>query len=413
MKRYQVLSPACFSRFSCKGGDCRLSCCEDWSITLTSEEYRATRKKRPGAGNLLQKRAMPDGSGKTVYEMVLDGEKRCPFLSEGRLCSLQMEFGPSILSHTCQTYPRVYYKYMDKLEAGMSLGCERVLELLLEEKGHLQFTNYSKAFPDGYSFTGVVDARKRRRNPALIYYYDIQSLCISMLQAEDAALEDRMALLGMALFRIDGLATEGKAAEIPAYIQEFEQGIETADAAAQMGNVKGASIGVLYNNILIAKKYATADNRHYAALVQKIEERLGLRFTVTAGEGEGKLEGDMEISEEAYRACKENYARFMAGREYFLENLMVAWMFQRNAPFFCPENGVWKDYTFLVWGYSMMKFALTMALDGDSTEEDMVACCVTMFKKIGHTKPLYDSVVEALEENRNNSVAHMAVFLKS
>lgn len=413
MKKYEVLSPACFSRFTCKGGDCRLTCCGEWSITLTKDEYRETRKKKPEARDLIQKKTMPDGSDRVTYEIILDEKKQCPFLSDERLCSLQMEFGFPILSHTCKVYPRVYYKYMNKLEAGMSLGCEGVLELLLEEKGHLEFTNYSKSFPDSYGFTGGVDARKRMKYPALPYFYDIQSLCISMLQAEDATLEDRMILLGMALFQVDRLAAEGRASEIPGYIHRFEQGMEEIDAAAQIGKVKGASIGVLYNNLLIAKKYSSTENHHYTALVRKIEERLGLKFTVTASEEEGKMEGSMEISEETYHSCQENYARFMEGKEYFLENFMVAWMFQRNAPFFCPENGVWKDYTFLVWGYSMIKFALTMALDENSTDEDMISCCVTMFRKIGHIKPLYDSVVNTLEENQNNTVAHMAVFLKS
>lgn len=215
MKKYEVLSPACFSRFACKGGGCRINCCSEWRITLTKEEYRGTRKRRPEARELIQKKTMPDGSGHTVYEIMLDERKQCPFLSEEHLCSLQTEFGYTSLSHTCQTYPRVFFKYMDKLEGGMSLGCEKVLELLLEEKGHLQFTNYSKNLPDSYGFTGVVDARKRMKHPALLYFYDIQSLCISMLQAEDASLEDRMILLGMALSRIDRLAGERRAERSP------------------------------------------------------------------------------------------------------------------------------------------------------------------------------------------------------
>lgn len=415
MKKYEVLSPSCFKHFSCKGSECRINCCSEWRITLSKEEYKETKKKRPDAEKFIRQSQVENNANKIVYEMILDEDKSCPYLTKDKhLCALQLEFGPSILSNTCTEFPRTYYKYLNKLEAGLSLGCERVLEILLEEKNHLLLSNSIRQFKDNQLFAGIIDEKLRKKYPALLYYYDIQALCLSMMQAEEASIEDRLILLGMALLQIDKLADSGNAKEIPEYIRKFEQGIEDIDAVTQIGNIKGATPAVLYNNLLVAKKYITSDSPHYEKLMNDISERLNVEITtVPSAEDKNVYEGNIKCSEEIYNACQKTYRQFMKNREYFLENFMIAWMFQRNAPFSCPENGVWKDYTFFVWGFSMVKFALTATLRENSTEEDMIDCCVTIFRKIGHNKEIYNRIVSDFEKNKSNTPAHMAILIKS
>ena len=40
MKKALVFKPEYYDSFSCKGSNCRQTCCGGWAITLSKEEYR-------------------------------------------------------------------------------------------------------------------------------------------------------------------------------------------------------------------------------------------------------------------------------------------------------------------------------------------------------------------------------------
>lgn len=411
MKKYEVLSPTCYQKFACKGGDCRTDCCSDWSIILTKEEYRKTKRKRGDLDGLIcpQKRQ----TGIKSYKMVLNESGHCPFFTKEKLCGLQLQFGPEILSHTCKVFPRKYHNYLNRLEGGMSLGCEKVLELLLEENGKLQFNKYHKTFPDEEGWGFFADEKRRLQYPILKYYCEIQDLCVSLLQAEDASLEDRILLMGMALKRIDELVQENRAEEIPDYIEHFFTQLETLDFAEQLNALSVENIGVLYNNLLLAKKLASNNKIRYKKLVQQITDKLQTTFESHLSEASPTQQVKFSCSVEIYNKGKEHLQQFLQKKEYFWENMMVAFLFFFQTPFYNVENGVWKDYTYFVWLYSMIKFALTVVLEEDSTDEDMIDCCVTIFRTFGHDKNLYEKIVKQFEENETNTLAYMAIFLKA
>lgn len=404
MKQYEILRPSCYSRFSCKGGSCRFTCCSEWGITMSLEEYKKLKKK----GIPLTEKICPVEkelkSDFSKYKMILNKQGSCPFLTEERLCSLQLTYGAGILSETCKEFPRIYHRYLNKLESGLSLGCEKVLELILEEQGSLEFINTRKSMPEDQRFNTYIDDRKRRKYPHLIYYYDIQSLCLCLLQAKEASLEDRLILLGMALTQIEKLIKEGKANEIPQMIAAFLNNIDGSSITEELDSVNSEHVAVFYHNLLVAKKYTGMGDRHYIGLI----ENIGRKLQISGEDGE-----TVHYSLDRYREGKERFQNLIKNRKYFLENLMTAFLFQTNLPFRDAKNGLWKDFTFLVWVYSMLKFTLSMTLEEDSTEEDLIDCCAIMFRKLGHNKSLYQWVIDNFEKNKCNTLAHMAVFLKS
>lgn len=417
MRRSEVLKPECFGRYSCKGGDCRYTCCSGWNISFSSNARKGLLKKSKDLCESIHLLDETDQNGENIYAISLDENGECPFLSDRRLCKIQQQYGAETMPPVCREFPHFYHHYLNKTELGLSLGCEKVLELLFEEKDGLRFINKMETIADNQRWVSNIDAKKRLKFPGLIYYYDIQSLCIGFLQAEDADIEDRIILLGMALFHIDTMVQEEKHQQIPAYINKFINDMEAINAAGQIKEITTEHLAVLCSNLFTLINFTSevkiADT-HIRKLATQITEKLKLENKTIDTEKEITLKDfTFNCSLETYRQCQKSFRTFMKDKEFFMENLAVAAFFHFNTPFHKPENGIWKDYTYFVWVLAMVKFAMTVVLDEKSTVEDMIDCCTIIFRMLGHNKKLYEHITNDLEANQSNSVAHMAVLLKS
>lgn len=414
MKQYDVIKPACFNRFSCKGGMCRHNCCCGWSITMSRDEYRRLKRKVPGIKGKIRLVADENRSQRAHYEMILSKEENCPYLTDEKLCALQAEHGPEILTGTCSGFPRTYHRYINELEYSLSLGCEKVLEILLEEKEGIAIIRQQEGKPDNLLVSSQIMDKDRKNHPAVPFYFEIQSLCISLLQAGDADIEERMMVLGMALFHIDEMIKEDRAAEIPSYIAAYLDTMETMDAKGQLNGINTENLGVLYYNLTNATKYSAMTNTLYFDMVERIRRKLQVEVEKNElPKQEGLSYETLKCSVEVYRSCQEQFKLFRKSREPFIENIMIAFLFFSNTPFNDLPGGVWKNYTYFVWVYSMMKFCLTMLMEADSTDEEMIDCCVTLFRNLGHNRRLYNEVTASFETNESNSLAHMVVLLNS
>lgn len=414
MKQYDVLMAACYEQFSCKGGACRHNCCSEWLISMSRDEYRKLKRKIP---DLKEKICLVEDDRRTEethYRMILDKDGCCPFLTEDKLCCLQAKYGPGILSNTCSSFPRFYQKHLGKLEYCLSLGCEKVLELLLEEREGIEISSRKEARAGEPMYSSAFSEKSKRTYPVVSYYYDIKTLCLCLLQAKDVSLEDRIILLGMAIRHIDSLVCEHRETEIPDYISQYLDKMEDLDTGNLLQDVSTENIGVLYYNLVTATRSTGMDDRHYKNLAKQIREKL--QATVDIGisiKEDGIWEGDLNFDLDVYRSCQKQFNHFREEKDYYLENCMVAYLLYSDIPFKKLSDGVWKNFTYFAWVYSMLKFTLTTLLEPDSTDEELINYCVILFRKLGHSNPLYEEVTNSFIENVNDSLAHMVVLLKS
>ena len=130
--------PTYAGSFRCIGPQCEDTCCGDWDIPLDKITY-------------LKYRQFPaDALGSLVSHFVIacEGEPHdnwygsirrkpggsCPFFGEDRLCGIQKQYGPGLLSSTCSLYPRSLAAVHGVLEGSLSLSCpEAARQVLLEE----------------------------------------------------------------------------------------------------------------------------------------------------------------------------------------------------------------------------------------------------------------------------------------
>ena len=130
----ELLKPDYYDEFTCIADKCTISCCREWKINIDDETYRNWKtiqppSEVPGHRSCLQAYTMKkDGS----RIMKMTEEHDCPFLAKNRLCYLVSAYGDSMLSETCQIFPREIHEFQDHKEATIMDPEKTPEEILLE-----------------------------------------------------------------------------------------------------------------------------------------------------------------------------------------------------------------------------------------------------------------------------------------
>ncbi len=127
----KIMVPDWYSRFRCKAGECRHTCCAGWEIDI-DEESRARYEALPGEmGERVRKAMATDESG-AHFRLTEAG--RCPLLNDNGLCDLILSSGEEALCQTCADHPRFRHFYQGWVEMGLGLCCEEAARLLLTQE---------------------------------------------------------------------------------------------------------------------------------------------------------------------------------------------------------------------------------------------------------------------------------------
>lgn len=127
-----------YDTFSCTADRCPLTCCQEWKIAVDEDTYEQWRKV-PADCNCLGKKVEDKKLADYVtYKdetrvIALNEEKQCPFLNEKKLCRLVLTHGDSMLSETCQIFPRQNSTYDGRKVYALMAGCPAVVDILKEQ----------------------------------------------------------------------------------------------------------------------------------------------------------------------------------------------------------------------------------------------------------------------------------------
>lgn len=134
MKR---LCPDYYEHFTCIAGACPITCCQEWKIAVDDDTARRWKKLAPPADVEEQKKNL------NAYTIHKDGERvigltpelKCPFLNSDKLCKLVCTYDDTVLSRTCQDFPREILKFRTHEEESLMAACPAVLDIWLEMDG--------------------------------------------------------------------------------------------------------------------------------------------------------------------------------------------------------------------------------------------------------------------------------------
>ncbi len=134
MKR---LRPDYYEHFTCIAGSCPITCCQEWKIAVDDDTARRWKKLAPPADVEEQKKNL------NAYTIHKDGERvigltpelKCPFLNSDKLCKLVCTYDDTVLSRTCQDFPREILKFRTHEEESLMAACPAVLDIWREMDG--------------------------------------------------------------------------------------------------------------------------------------------------------------------------------------------------------------------------------------------------------------------------------------
>ena len=414
MKKAPVLKPEYYASFSCKGSECRQTCCQGWAITLAKEEYRKIqnniREQDVFSEQKYFEKMSPKQRTNTSYmKMKLDDEKNCLFLNEQKLCKLQCAFGEGILPDTCIWFPRQVFENYNLTCATLSPGCEKVLEMLPVDRSltfEMQDRNIESVFPKGISMQKMYP---KNLYPYATYFQDIYSMCILLLQAQDISLEDRMILLGMGLKNVIKLGEDGNWEQIPKYIDTYLSELSQLEDVEALLPQFSPNLSALFNNFLMADNEPTGSASSYQKVIDRVKEILNISYE-TDGDG-------WKVSAKSFADYEEKKNRFtslMRDKPFFMENLLMSIFTYKNIPFSSELiGGLWENYVYLCWVYGSLKFVLTVCAEDIQSQKELIDHCIPLLRRWTHTRELSKTFVKEFQKNESNTLAHMAVLLKS
>lgn len=388
-KEYSVTLPAIYDKFQCKGGDCRNNCCQGWEIFVTRGEYSKIRHRCKSEITETAFQRFPRKKATDGYyaKMKLKEDGTCPFLDDKHLCSLQIEYGPNILPLTCKQFPRLISSSLDnEVQLCLDLGCERVLELLLE------------CAPDGLLFQHDVRSLHDLRgyhiyNDGLLaeYFTDIRNLSIWLLQNRAYSLSDRMLLLGLCLRELYEIEQSKQPEKIPQWFvkwQPYTQGDALKEVISELsGNRHLFVINNLKSTIILSR--ICIDFSKFLPIVQK-----NISFA---------HEEHFSYNVEQYNALHTQFYLTFPQLDDFLENYMIMVLF-RMCFRFRESSTVWSDYNYLCQIYSLMHFYLVVS--APRTTEELIDRLAAFSRSTINFSLFSDSTAKLMEQLQSDSLAH-------
>lgn len=413
-KKRIVLQPEYVKNFVCDGVICEDNCCQGrWTIVVDEEHYKKIKKVynkelEEKIGKHI-KRNRSNSSKDNYGRIHQDSESnQCVFLTEDKLCELQMKLGADYLCDVCTAYPRYINLIDGKYERSLTVSCPLVGKGALLNKEPMSFEQIEETksvrilvTKQKFDTEGHLFLNKPQR-----YFWDIRIFAISLLQNRNYTLGDRLIILGIIYKKIEELHEEKRASEIPSILETMETMIADGVFKEQLEDIKpNTQIQVQMTKAMIDRKIIQGNlgQRYVECFTEMLD---GICYT-----GEESLEEVIGRYDYNYN---EYYTPYIKEKEYILENYLVNEYFKEMMPFGSYKT-IWESYVFLCVLYSMTKLHL-IGMSGlhKRLNDDLTLKLIqSLSKEIIHNPPYIQGVISSIKESGYDSLAYMSILVKN
>lgn len=122
-----IYTPTYFTNFTCSNTHCPDTCCKGLDIELDSKSIEVYK----GFTGKLKELVEPNIDCVNGRYYLKKNGNQCVFLTDNKLCQLQLSGGEAALCYTCRVYPRIEVTYKEHLSLGLSLSCPIACNLIL------------------------------------------------------------------------------------------------------------------------------------------------------------------------------------------------------------------------------------------------------------------------------------------
>lgn len=201
MREDLYFQPEYVGKFKCDGARCIKSCCaRHWNIIVDDKTYEKYSRLKP-AEKAREITAHIKYSADNEFYFIAG--KPCPFLTENKLCGIQLAYGENFLPAVCMTYPRQIYNFRNFFEQSMTLSCSLAAEMILFPREPMKFELLRVLKDDDAE---AACAKFQIPEKFLSHVIEIQAAMISILQERRLSLDGRLIVLGFFLDKLEEIS---------------------------------------------------------------------------------------------------------------------------------------------------------------------------------------------------------------
>lgn len=357
----EFLVPDYYKDFTCKGTDCRNTCCSGWKVTIPMDEYFVLHGLQ--CNHRIKERI--DRAFRPVYrptperyaEIAHNYQGNCPLLMENGYCMLHAKCGEEVLPTVCKIYPRSPksdYAY----ESSCSNSCERTLELLLDTDTPIQFEIRKLKFkmnPDSPTYSE--EEQK--------FYLELRKACFQILGARSLSLARRIIRVGK-LFKALDIDIKYDLHQIT-WNEIDEDGYD------------------IEYGLNIMKKITEWYKENNATLAEYLIE-------VEAFYGNSDVK-------ETYLDAVHHFNQIFPNHETIFEKLLINQMFFKQFPF-QPKFKTFEDeFIGLAGLYVIIRYLVVPLMRRHHSKEDLIDILSRLFRVVSHSQFEYNIMILLKREN--------------
>ncbi|WP_312647679.1 flagellin lysine-N-methylase [Aminipila sp.] len=415
---YAVFKVNIYDEFACIESKCKQNCCRaGWDIIWSKNEcekiYKSKALKK--SFHQMEKHFVKCNGTQKYMKLKNTIEDACPFLSEQNLCRIQLTTNYNYLSQTCKVYPRLLMEYKDYFEFSISSGCEKVVEMLLENREALGFTqsnNNLAEIRNSYGRSGKdFPSNIYKDRPILNYWIDIKYLVIEILSDRSYSIEERLFITGMAMELLRDIENEGNVEIIPQFVDMFLSENSCGKIKQQLNSIEINK----ENRVIHCLSYMTLifyQEKSCKSILEKGQKNIGVDV--------GKVEEVNQVKnftistdydKAAYATCEKLYLDFIADKEYFLENVLILNFTNMCMPFCDTSKDIFDNYYTFIICFCIFKFALTTNTDENFSIEELIRITVLSSRSMAHNSKIVPLLDEFRLQFKDINLDNMANLL--
>lgn len=286
MKELHVTTPNYVSRFECVGNACIEHCCRGWSVTIDKETYNKYKNSdviliRDVAENQMK---MLKKNQLNYSQIKLNEQGDCPLLDTDKLCSVYKHMGPTALSHTCTTYPRLAQNFKEEKLNSLSLSCPEATRIVLFDEDSMLQSQSVELIP------------KYTNTPSFNPTHKIINLfCSNLIMAESRHIEENLYAVAKFLLFCEKVKFDVNAhleqieGVFLALVDELQNPTEDTSKTLRKNAASKLKITLLilfqsisndYSNSR-ARPYLTANNSSVLAYFDNLSEEMDINYLDT------------------------------------------------------------------------------------------------------------------------------------
>ena len=364
-KKFLYFQPEYVREFVCDGANCGDNCCErTWDIPVDAETFALYTRIQPA--DKPREITACFGYNAATKEFFLR-DKPCSFLTEKKLCRLQLKYGEKFISQTCVTYPRRTLDFGSFFERSLVLSCPVAAEMILFNAEPMKFEFVEVTEPthshDGKLKISSFHAGQKFAEQML----EMQIAMISILQERTLTIDQRLIVLGFFLDKLDEIIFDGL----------DDDALTKLIAAYKSKKFLSTQVPKMFSAVPFdAEKFSEL----LFAILEKLSDE---KFSAVK---------ELLVHEKISAATLKN---FTARWSTFMENFLVNELFMTCLPWKFQAS-VAKNFGVFVASYKIFELMTFAAAQQDFSRDVLLHLAVSFTKQADHgdgfTKVILDAV---------------------